>query len=99
MLGGAPGFVAQTVTNKLFQSPYAAVYSDDGRRLILTAWDPVQRCWGNELCPCLHSDPQFPDCEPGETVRLRGWLSFYEGTNITEEFKRIERTGWRRAAQ
>ena len=96
MLGFAPGFAAQTTTNKVFQSPYAAARSDDGRRWVITAWTPVQRCWGNELCPCLHSDPQFPDCAPGETQRLRGWLSFYEGTNIQAEFQRIESAGWRK---
>ncbi|MHB8953203.1 MAG: carbon-nitrogen hydrolase family protein [Pirellulaceae bacterium] len=96
MLGYAHGFAAQTNTNKLFQSPYAAVRSDDGRRWIITAWDPVQRCWGNEQCPCLHSDPEFPDCEPGETQHLRGWLSFFEGPDIEAELQRIEATGWRK---
>ena len=62
---------------------------------IITAWDPCQRAWGNEKCPCLHSDPQFPDCAPGKTQRLRGWLSFFEGENIEEELARIEATGWR----
>jgi dienelactone hydrolase len=47
--------------------------------------------------PCLHSDPKFPDCGPGETKRLRGWLSFYEGRDIEGEFRRIDRTGWRQA--
>lgn len=96
MLGYAPGFETQTTTNKVFQPPYAAVRSKDGRRWIITAWDPVQRCWGNEMCPCLHSDPQFPDCSPGETQRLRGWLSFHEGTDLAAEITRIESTGWRK---
>lgn len=96
MLAGARGFAAQTLTNKVFQSPYAAACADDGRRWVITAWDPVQRCWGNEQCPCLHSDPQFPDCAPGATVRVRGWLSFYEGTELEAECRRIEATGWRR---
>ncbi len=96
MLGYAPGFAAQTNENKVFQPPYAAVRSDDGRRWIITAWEPVQRCWGNEKCPCLHSDPQFPDCPPGETRRLRGWLSFCEGDNVNGEFARIDATGWRK---
>jgi hypothetical protein len=98
MLGYAPGFADQTNTNKVYQPPYAAVRSDDGRRWIITAWDPVQRCWGNEMCPCLHSDPQFPDCAPDATQRLRGWLSFYEGAAIEAEFQRIEATGWRTSA-
>jgi hypothetical protein len=45
--------------------------------------------------PCLHSDPKFPDCAPGETKRVRGWLSFYEGSNLEGELKRIDTTGWR----
>ena len=96
MLKMASGFAAQTLTNKVFKAPYAAVRSEDGRRWIITAWAPVQRCWGNDQCPCLHSDPQFPDCGPGETQRLRGWLSFFEGTAIEGEFKRLEETGWRK---
>jgi hypothetical protein len=44
--------------------------------------------------PCLHSDPQIPDCPPGETRRVRGWLSFYEGSDVQAEFNRIEALGW-----
>ena len=62
MLKGAAGFAAQTNDNKIFRAPYAACRSDDGQRWIITAWDPCQRAWGNDKCPCLHSDPQFPDC-------------------------------------
>lgn len=95
MLARAAGMNAQTNANKVFQAPYAAVRSDDGRRWVITAWSPHLRCWGNQDCPCLHSDPQFADCAPGETVRLRGWLSFYEGENIHDELRRIDQTGGR----
>jgi len=95
MLGYARGFAAQTPTNKVFRSPYSAARSDDGHRWVITAWVPVQRCWSNDPCPCLHSDPQFPDCSPGETVRVRGWLSFHEGNDPESELQRIEKTGWR----
>jgi hypothetical protein len=44
----------------------------------------------------LHSDPQFPDCPAGETRRLRGWFSFYEGKDVDAEIRRIEATGWQR---
>ncbi len=67
MLKGAAGFVDQTNDNKLFHPPYAACRSTDGRRWIITAWTPCQRAWGNAKCPCLHSDPQFPDCPSGQT--------------------------------
>lgn len=98
MLKGADGFAAQTLDNKIFSAPYAACRSADGRRYVITAWEPCHRAWSNARCPCLHSDPQFPDCPPGETRRLRGWLSFYEGTDLPAELKRIDSTGWRRAA-
>ncbi len=82
MLKGAAGFTAQTNDNKLFKKPYAAVHSDDGKRWIVTAWSNCDRAWGNAPCPCLHSDPKFPDCAPGKTQRLHGRVWFYEGEDI-----------------
>jgi hypothetical protein len=96
MFRGAPEFAQQTNDNKVFSAPYAACQSSRGNRWVITAWEPNFRTWGNPPCPCMHSDPQFPDCAPGETKRLRGWLSFYEGENIEAEFRRIEATGWRK---
>ena len=96
MLKLAAGFNTQTNANKVFSKPYVACKSDDGTRWIITAWDPCDRAWGNAPVPCLHSDPKFPDCAPGDARRLRGWLSFYEGTNIQSEFERIEQIGWRK---
>jgi len=98
MLKAATGFAAQALTNKVFRAPYAAVQSDARPRWVITAWEPCDRCWGNEKVPCLHADPKFPDCPPGATVRLRGWLSFYEGPDLDRELKRIEQTGWRQHA-
>ncbi len=96
MLGYAPGFDAQNNDTKRFEAPYAVAGNQEGNRWIITAWDPIQRCWGNPPCPCLHADPQFPDCPPGQTVRVRGWLSFYEGTDIASELRRIDGTNWRK---
>lgn len=90
MLREAAGFNQQTADNKLMQAPYACCRNDSGNRWIITAWTPNHRTWGNPPCPCLHSDPQFPDCGPGESRVLRGWLSFYEGTDIQSELKRID---------
>jgi len=95
MLKGASGFTALTNANKLFQKPYVACRSEDGAKWIITAWEPCDRPWANAPVPCLHSDPKFPDCPPGQTRRLAGWLSFYQGTNITGELDRIDKTGWR----
>lgn len=94
MLKGAVGFEEQTNDNKAFSGAYVACRSKDGGRWVITAWEPLHRGWANPKCPCLHSDPKFPDCGPGETKRLQGWLSFYEGKDIAAEFKRIEKTGW-----
>ena len=95
MLKGAAGFEQQTNDNKLFVQGYAIAKSPDGTKWMISGWDPVHRAWGNAPCPCLHSDPKFADCAPGETKWLRGWFSFYEGTDINAEVQRIEGTGWR----
>jgi hypothetical protein len=94
MLKAADGFAQQTNDNKRFVAPFAVVHNADKTRWIITAWTPNQRTWGNAPCPCLHSDPQFPDCAPGETRKLVGWLSFYEGSDIDSELKRIEALDW-----
>jgi hypothetical protein len=92
----AKGFEQQTDDNKIFTNPYVACRSSDGKKWIIAAWENCHRPWGNERCPCFHSDPKFPDLEPGQTHRLQGWLSFYQGTDIEAEFERIEKTGWRK---
>ncbi len=92
MLKGARGFEAQTNDNKLFEKPFAACKDTTGRRWILHAWQPIHRAWGNAPCPCLHADPKFPDCPPGATRELHGWLSFYEGDDIRAELKRLAET-------
>ena len=94
MLKMAEGFNGLTNENKVNRSPYAACRSEDGKRWIITAWQPCHRTWSNARCPCLHSDPKFPDCRPGETQTVRGWLSFYEGADIQAEFRRLDGVGW-----
>ncbi len=93
MLGHAAGFATQSLTNKVFGTPFAAARSVEGSRWILTAWEACGRAWGNEFVPCLHSDPVFPDCPPGETVRVGGWISFFEGPDIRPEIERLTRLG------
>jgi hypothetical protein len=94
MLKGAPGFTAQSNDNKRAIGAYAVAHEDGGRRWIISCWKPNHRTWFNERCPCLHSDPKFPDCAPRETKTLRGWLSFYEGEAIDAEVARIEALEW-----
>ena len=97
MLKAAAGFNAQTSQNKVFRAPYVACRSADGRRWIITAWDPLDAVWQNPPVPCMHSNPKFPDCPPGQTVNARGWLSFYAGEDVQAEIDRIEQTGWRKS--
>lgn len=80
MLKQMRGFDAQTNENKRFESPFAICHDSSKTRWIVTAWEKCDRAWGNAPCPCLHSDPKFPDCAPGETVRLRGYLVFVQGS-------------------
>lgn len=94
MLGAAAGFDRRSNDNKVFDEPFVACRDADGGRWIITAWRPCVRPWANAPCPCLHSDPRFPDCAPGETRRVRGWLSFYEGVDVKSEFRRIEASDW-----
>ncbi len=98
MLKAADGFQQQDNDNKLFTRGYAIAHSPDKSKWMISGWDPVHRAWGNGPCPCLHSDPKFPDCEPGDTKWLHGWFSFYEGHDIEAELDRIEATGWKTAA-
>ena len=94
MLKGLPGFDPITNDNKLFLDPYMACRSEDGRRWAITAWTPNHRTWANPPCPCMHSDPKFPDCKPGEKQILEGWFSFYEGVDIIGEIERIQKQDW-----
>jgi hypothetical protein len=90
MLKGAKGFAAQTNENKVMKVPFAACRSETGKRWVITAWQPLHRAWANAPCPCLHSDPKFPNAQPGETKTLYGLVSFFEGTEIEPEFRRLQ---------
>lgn len=89
MLKAAKGFAEQSNENKVLRQPFSAARNTTGDRWIIMAWEPNHRSWANPPVPCLHSDPKFPDCSPGETQKLRGWFSFYQGKAIDDEFKRI----------
>ena len=95
MLKGAKGFTQPTEGRTVRSKPYAACRSKDGKRWIISAWEPCHRLWLNPPVPCLHSDPKFPDCAPGQTQRIKGLLSFYEGPDVEAEFRRLDATGWR----
>ena len=89
MLARLTGFETLTNQNKKFTAPFAACHDATGKRWIITAWERCGRAWGNAPCPCLHSDPVVEDCPPGESRKVRGWLSFYEGDDIDRELTRL----------
>jgi hypothetical protein len=91
LLKGARGFARQTNENKVLSKPFAAARSEDGRRWVIAAWEGCDRVWANAPCPCFHSDPKLAECGPGETVRVKGWVSFYEGEDVEGEFQRLRR--------
>lgn len=90
MLARAAGFDSLTNDNKMIVHPFVACHDGTKARWIVTGWQNCVRPWANQPCPCIHSDPQFPDCPSGETRRLRGVLSFYAGSDIQSEFLRLE---------
>jgi peptidoglycan/xylan/chitin deacetylase (PgdA/CDA1 family) len=97
MFKQSAGFNMQTNENKLLRSPSAAVHSAGRDRWIITSWERCGRVWANPPVPCMHADPVLPDCSSGETVRVKGWLWFYEGTDIDRELDRagIQQSGAR----
>jgi peptidoglycan/xylan/chitin deacetylase (PgdA/CDA1 family) len=90
MLKGLEGFNRQSEEGRLFNPPVAAIESQQGGRWLLVAFDRCGRVWGNPPCPCIHSDPVFPDAAPGEKVEVRGALWFYEGNDIAGEVSRAK---------
>jgi len=91
MLAGLTGFEDRTNANKIFAAPFAACRDATGKRWIITGWERCGRAWGNPPCPCLHADPVVADCPPGQSMSVRGWLSFYEGTDIDAELRRLKK--------
>ncbi|GAB4136429.1 MAG: hypothetical protein Tsb009_03470 [Planctomycetaceae bacterium] len=94
MLKDAPEFAQRNNENKVVRAPYVAARSQAGNRWIITAWTPNKVTWANPPCPCMHIDPYFPDCKPGETKRIHGRIWFYTGTDIEGELDRLEKSGW-----
>ena len=74
----------------MVRGPLLGIQADRSNRWVITAWEPNNRAWDNPPVPCIHSDPIFPDCEPGQTVRVKGGLWFYEGDDIEAEIDRLK---------
>jgi peptidoglycan/xylan/chitin deacetylase (PgdA/CDA1 family) len=97
MLARLAGFDTRTNENKVFAAPFAACKDTTGKRWVITGWERCGRAWGNPPCPCMHADPVLEDCPPGEAASVRGWLSFYEGSDIDAELKRLKEVAFKPA--
>lgn len=95
LLRGAEGFDGQDDENTVIRTPYVARRSANGPRWVVTAWDACHRAWSNPPCPCLHSDPIFPDCPPGQSVQARGVIAFVEAETVEQAIRSVESIGWR----
>jgi hypothetical protein len=82
MLKGMPGFNVQQPLPSAIDGSAIAVRGEGTDRWIITSWSPIQRVWQNPPVPCIHADPIFPDCPPGETATVSGTLRFYEGADV-----------------
>jgi hypothetical protein len=91
MLKGAPGFNQRIAANKIKDGNWAACRNTTGQRWIITGWAPIHRTWLNPPVPCLHADPSFPDCPPGQTVEAQGILTFYEGTDVKTHIRELQK--------
>ena len=88
MLGRLAGFEALSQENKVYTETTAGARSADGKRWVYITFENAGRIWGNEKCPCVHSDPVFPDCGTGQTAIVDGWLWFHEGEGGIAEAER-----------
>ncbi len=90
MLKGLIGFNSQRRRESVIDDSFVAIKADRTNRWLITSWQPLNRAWTNPPVPCIHSDPIFPDCPPGETVKVFGKLWFYEGEDIQGEIDRLK---------
>ena len=61
--------------------PVIVTCSNERERLVAMTWfGDTARIWGNRQHPCMHTDPRFPDLEPGESSEVKGAILFFEGS-------------------
>ena len=91
MLAQMSGFNSQSLDHRRTTEFFTACGNEAEDKWVIYSWEKVARAWGNIHCPCLHSDPQFDDLEPGENQTIQGWLSFYEGHDVYGEMGRLRK--------
>ena len=96
MLKGLPGFNQRIKGNKIIHKNLVACRDEQGERWVIIGWQPIHRPWTNPPVPCMHADPSFADCPPGETVEARGIIAFYEGVEIIPKLEELTTTQFTR---
>ena len=59
---------------------FIAVRSKERERYVAIFWPKCRLVFTNTNCPCIHADPELPDCAVGEEVSLSGEVIFHEGS-------------------
>ena len=96
MLKGLPGFNQRIKGNKIIHKNLVACRDEQGERWVIIGWQPIHRPWTNPPVPCMHVDPSFADCPPGETVEAKGIIAFYEGVEIIPKLEELTATQFTR---
>lgn len=89
-----PGSGPGRIVNELADPPLVAVHEKgNDRRWVATMWDPARMLFSNPTLPCIHSDPQPPDCPPGETTSASGVILFHDGDASSLKARALELMG------
>ena len=73
---------------KVADLPVIIALSEEENHIVAMTWfDNTYSFIGNELHPCFHADPFFPDIKPGQKHTITGELIFFEGS--VKEFEKM----------
>jgi len=65
------------------------VRSHSGDRHVAIYWPKCRLVFTNYGVPCIHADPELPDCPPGKDVTVTGKVIFHQG-NLESLLKRLK---------
>ena len=61
-------------------APLIALANQPGTHAIGVSWPTARYVFTNAELSCIHADPYLPDCPAGDTVSVRGTITFVEGS-------------------
>lgn len=98
-LKGMDGFQDQNIGNYVNRGSIIAKGNREGDKWIITGWEKLKRTWNNPPVPCIHSDPEFEDCEPGAKVKATGFITFYQGSAIEQHLGTLQDRAFKSARE